>query len=123
VHPAHWPADPKPSSFAILRAKATGRDVGPLILAVLRGVWAEERNLADPAVVAEVLKAEGFDPALAEGDPAGVDAAAEYARLTGEALEDGVFGAPFFVTEDGERFWGQDRLDLLDRHLAETAGA
>lgn len=121
-HPAHWPADPAPSSLAILRAKATGRDVGPLIRRTLAGVWAEGRDLADPAVVAEMLAAEGFDRTLAEGDPPGIDAAAEHARLTGEALEDGVFGVPFFVCEDGERFWGQDRVEMLDAHLARIGG-
>mgnify|MGYP001951910640 CR=1 FL=1 len=35
-----------------------------------------------------------------------------------DAVNAGVFGAPFFVTDDGARFWGQDRIDALDRHLA-----
>jgi len=35
-----------------------------------------------------------------------------------EAVSAGVFGAPFYITADGERFWGQDRIDDLDRHLA-----
>ena len=29
-----------------------------------------------------------------------------------------LFGAPFFITDTDERFWGQDRLDDLDAHLA-----
>ena len=40
-----------------------------------------------------------------------------YAVLTQEAIDRGVFGAPTFVY-DGELFWGQDRLDFLDRALA-----
>jgi 2-hydroxychromene-2-carboxylate isomerase len=33
-----------------------------------------------------------------------------------DAVEAGVFGAPFYIVE-GERFWGQDRLDDLDLYL------
>lgn len=121
LHPAHWPGDARPASVALIRARAGGADIGPLSRRMMRGVWAEERDLADPAVVAEALAAEGLDPALASADPPGVDAAAEYARLTAAALEDGVFGAPFYVCDDGERFWGQDRLALLDAHLARLA--
>lgn len=122
LHPAHWPGDPTPAALAILRAKYAGADVGPLSRRMMRGVWAEERDLSDAGVVKEMLEAEGIDPMLAEGDPPGCEAAAEYAKLTEAALADGVFGAPFYVTEDGQRFWGQDRLDLLDAHLARTGG-
>ncbi|MGR3387162.1 MAG: DsbA family protein, partial [Paracoccus sp. (in: a-proteobacteria)] len=45
-----------------------------------------------------------------------------YGRNLEQAVEAGAFGAPFYVVpETGQRFWGQDRLDFLDRHLA-TAG-
>ena len=42
---------------------------------------------------------------------------ARYDALTQEALQRGVFGAPTYVYND-ELFWGQDRLDFLDRALA-----
>jgi 2-hydroxychromene-2-carboxylate isomerase len=35
-----------------------------------------------------------------------------------EAITCGVFGSPFYIVDDGARFWGQDRLDDLDTHLA-----
>ncbi len=58
----------------------------------------------------------GFDPALADS---GLLAGAEtYARNLEEAVEAGAFGAPFYVVDDGARFWGQDRLEDLDLHLA-----
>ena len=43
--------------------------------------------------------------------------AEKYAALTQEAIARGVFGAPTYVVAD-ELFWGQDRLDFLDRKLA-----
>jgi 2-hydroxychromene-2-carboxylate isomerase len=39
-----------------------------------------------------------------------------YKRYSDEAERQGVFGAPTFVL-NGERFWGQDRLEFLDRAL------
>ena len=83
----------------------------------LRAVWAEGRDIADDGVIRETLAAHGFDPGLAD---TGLFIGAEtYARNLEEAVAAGVFGVPFYVVRDsGQRFWGQDRLDFLDRHLA-----
>ena len=63
------------------------------------------------------LEEAGFDTALADQ---GMLASAEtYEAYLEEAVSKGVFGAPFYITEDGQRFWGQDRIDDLDTHLAE----
>jgi 2-hydroxychromene-2-carboxylate isomerase len=40
-----------------------------------------------------------------------------YARNLEEAVEKGVFGAPFYILDDGQKFWGQDRLEDLEMHL------
>ena len=42
------------------------------------------------------------------------DIARAYAADTAEAIERGVFGAPSYIY-DGELFWGQDRLEFLER--------
>lgn len=122
LQPAHWPTNPAPSSYAIIaaqaelaRGRATG-DLGALVHAFCRACWAEERDIADDAVVREVLAANGFDAGLADR---GLLVGAEtYARNLDEAVARGAFGAPFYITEGDERFWGQDRLDDLDAHLA-----
>ncbi|MGR3503145.1 DsbA family protein [Pseudaestuariivita sp.] len=118
LHPAHWPTNPAPSSYAIIAAqKVGGGDLGALCHAVTRACWAEERNVAEDDVIAACLEAAGFDPALAQsGMLAGAE---EYAANLEEAASRGVFGAPFYITDDGARFWGQDRLDDLDAHLAD----
>ena len=83
--------------------------------AVLSAVWAQERNIADPAVLAELLHEQHLDAArLAQAATAPVQSA--YKNYTNQALEAGVFGAPSYVV-DGELFWGQDRLDFLQRRL------
>jgi 2-hydroxychromene-2-carboxylate isomerase len=67
-------------------------------------------------VIKSCLQSAGFDPALADS---GLLAGAErYARNLEDALKAGVFGAPFYITEDGARFWGQDRIEDLEQHLA-----
>ena len=71
--------------------------------------------MADPAVLAALVAEAGLPASLL--DPASLDAAtARYAALTTEARDLGVFGAPTYVVE-GEMFWGQDRLDFLQRKL------
>ena len=115
--PAHFPTNPAPSSYAIIAAQsAGGGDLGALVHSILRACWAEDKDVAEDAVIRECLSAAGFDPGLADkGLLAGADT---YARNLEQAIGAGVFGSPFYVTEDGERFWGHDRLDDLDLHLA-----
>ncbi|WP_281983570.1 2-hydroxychromene-2-carboxylate isomerase [Thalassorhabdomicrobium marinisediminis] len=116
LRPAHWPTNMAPSSYAIIAAQAAGGDVGKLVNAVTRACWAEDRNIAEDDVIRACLEEAGFDPSLADS---GLLAGAEtYARNLEEAVANGVFGAPFFITDGDERFWGQDRLDDLDRHLS-----
>lgn len=118
LKPAHWPVNMAPSSYAIIAAQqAGGGDLGGLVQGFLRAVWAEERDISDDAVIRDILGAHGFDPALADN---GLFIGAEtYGRNLEQAVEAGVFGSPFYVVrESGQKFWGQDRLDFLDRHLS-----
>lgn len=118
LKPAFWPANSAPSSYAIIAAQeAGGGDLAGLVQGLLRAIWAEERDIADDATIRDVLGAHGFDPALADK---GLFIGAEtYGRNLEQAAEAGVFGSPFYIVrETDQRFWGQDRLDFLDRHLA-----
>jgi carboxymethylenebutenolidase len=84
--------------------------------AVLRGVWAEQRNIADPAVLQAMLEECGLAPRRLE-DSQSQSVHERYEADSQRALDAGVFGAPTYVL-DGEMFWGQDRLDFLERRLA-----
>lgn len=117
IKPAHWPTNPAPSSYAVIAAQAAGGgDVGALVAAITRACWAEEKNIAEDAVIKACLEEAGFDPSLA--DSGLLSGAEAYEANLEDAVNAGVFGAPFFITDDGARFWGQDRIDALDRHLA-----
>ncbi len=116
LKPAHWPTNPAPSSYAIIAAQNEGGgDLAALVYGFVRAVWAEEKDVADDAVVREVLEANGYDAGLADkGLLAGAE---EYAANLEEAVEKGVFGAPFYITDSDERFWGQDKIEDLDLFL------
>ena len=83
--------------------------------------FSRSQDLADERVLAAAARAAGLDPekALAAGqDPT---YHAHVGKGIAKALEDGVFGVPFF-TYQGERFWGHDRLGWLVRSICEDAG-
>jgi 2-hydroxychromene-2-carboxylate isomerase len=84
--------------------------------AVLRAVWVEERNIADEATLAALLREREL-PARRLEDAHSQAVAERYEGNTQRAIDAGVFGAPSYVV-DGEIFWGQDRLDFLDRRLS-----
>lgn len=117
LRPAHFPVNGAPSAYVVIAAQAAGADVGPLVQALGRAVWAEDRDIADDAVLRDILSAQGLEPGLVDS---GLLLGAEtFTRNLREAAEAGAFGVPFYVLrETDERFWGQDRLDFLDRALA-----
>jgi 2-hydroxychromene-2-carboxylate isomerase len=116
LKPAHWPTNPAPSSYAVIAAARDGTgDVGALVAGLTQACWAEERDVAQDDVIADCLEAAGFDRNLAAGMM--LEEAETYARNLEAAVAAGVFGAPFYIVGD-ERFWGQDRIEDLDRHLA-----
>ena len=115
--PAFWPVNGAPAAYAIIAAQSTGGgDVGALAHGIMRALWAEERNIAKDDTIGACLSAADFDPALA--DKGLLMGAETYARNTEEAVMAGVFGSPFYVVDTGQKFWGQDRLEDLDLHLA-----
>jgi len=84
--------------------------------AVLAACWGQERNIADDKVLADLLAEQGLPAPLLEQSHS--QAAQErYEAYTLQAIDAGVFGAPSYVV-DGEIFWGQDRLDFVERALS-----
>jgi 2-hydroxychromene-2-carboxylate isomerase len=122
LEPKHYPKDGKPAGWnkppgwMVIAAQERGLDAQRLSHALLRALWAEERNTADPKVrvaVANENDLPGAELVAAETSPRVQEL---YKAYSDEAESLGVFGAPTFVL-NGERFWGQDRLGFLDRAL------
>ncbi|EYF01366.1 2-hydroxychromene-2-carboxylate isomerase [Chondromyces apiculatus] len=124
----HWgvplrmpPTHPNRTVLALRAALASGDDLPRASRALFRAYWAEALDISSPDVVRHALDSAGLDGAalLARADdPALKD---DLRRRTDEALALGVFGAPAFLvtTPDipGALFWGQDRLDFVERAL------
>ena len=84
--------------------------------AILSAVWSQQRNIADEKTLAELLHEQHLPVACLEQTYS--QAVHErYESYTQMAIDAGVFGAPSYVL-DGEIFWGQDRLDFVERALA-----
>ena len=117
LKPSYFPVNMAPSSYAFISASRHGDgDLGALAFGLTRAVWAENKDISDPKVISECLKTAGFDGDLAGKDMLG--AAEQYSKNTEEAVASGVFGAPFYITDTDQRFWGQDRLEDLDLTLS-----
>jgi 2-hydroxychromene-2-carboxylate isomerase len=85
--------------------------------AVARAVWAEEKNIADDGTLAAIAGACGLDGKMLLKSSETASIEAEYARCTEQAIAANVFGVPWYVV-NGEGFWGQDRLDFVERVFA-----
>jgi 2-hydroxychromene-2-carboxylate isomerase len=118
LEPKHFPSEDTAATRLVIAAKLQGKDAHLLSLELGRALWEREEALSDPAVIAAAAQRAGLDAAKlrAAGPPdAELDALLE--QFTRSALAAGVFGAPSFALPSGEIFWGQDRLELLERAL------
>jgi 2-hydroxychromene-2-carboxylate isomerase len=117
LQPKHFPpAQDKLAARVMIAGLRAGADPFAFPYAIMRAVWAEERDIADPGTLAAIAREQGQDgdKLLAAAESEAVKA--EYQANTDEAIRLGVFGAPWYVI-DGEGFWGQDRLDFVERAL------
>ncbi len=118
VQPAHFPVPGDDAARLIIAVDAADGSAAAMRLtgALLAAVWAEQRNIADEGVLAAVLAEQGLAAQrLADSSLPAVQA--RYDMNTQQAIAVGVFGSPSYVI-GGELFWGQDRLDFVERRLA-----
>jgi 2-hydroxychromene-2-carboxylate isomerase len=115
LKPAHWPTNGAPAAYAFIAAQnAGGGDLGMLAHVITRACWVEDKDIAQEDVIRACLSTAGFAPDLVDSDL--LQSAETYGRNLEDAVEAGVFGAPFYIV-DGQRFWGQDRIEDLDLFL------
>jgi carboxymethylenebutenolidase len=119
IQPKHFPANELPSAACVIGLRETMGDQPAIKLAhrVLKAVWQDERNPGERDTLAALIAECGLDPAqvLAMADDPRWLAMRD--SDTKAALDRGVFGAPSYVIGD-EIFWGQDRLEFVQRRLA-----
>lgn len=119
--PLHVPPEHPMRTVEALRATiATGIDPR-VIHGFYRAYWIDGRALSRPDTLRDVLAAAGHDPepvlAAIETDTARDDLRAR----TDRAIALGIFGAPAFVVNDADLYWGQDRIALVEHRYASTS--
>ena len=117
THPKHFPVPDGDAACMVIAAENSGGDPLRLAHAILRAVWVEDKDITDMATLAEIAQANGHDGERLTAAAQEPETRAAYEAQTEAAIARGVFGAPTYIYQD-ELFWGQDRLDFLDRALA-----
>jgi len=121
LHPQFFPVSPDAAAKLIIAVRlAHGTDAALGITgAIMRAVWAEQRNIGDADTLAAIAGECGHDgkTLLKSSETASVQS--EYETYTDQAIAASVFGSPWYIF-DGEGYWGQDRLDFVERAFART---
>ena len=121
VQPRHFPADPTLADHCVIAIGEQGEDPAGFAFAVGEAVWALDMDIADPRSIAILLQQCGHDPKIILDHAGRGETARVRQANTRAAVEADAVGAPSYVYE-GEVFWGQDRLDLLERMIASGRG-
>lgn len=116
LRPAHWPFPPALGDKTVIAIAAAGDDPTRFVVKACCAVWEEDRDLGSRETIAELLAACGHNvqDVLSRAESEASEAAYHANFETAKAA--GVFGSPTYLL-DGEVFWGQDRIDLLDDAL------
>ena len=117
IKPKFFPVPGDPAARLIVAVELADGAAAAMQLTgcVLAAVWAQERDISSDATLAELLDECGL-PAQRLQASLTPEVQARYERNTQQAIEAGVFGSPSYVI-DGEIYWGQDRLDFVERRL------
>ncbi len=117
MEPKHETANDETANRMVIAADRQGLDAGRLSNAILRAIWAEERNIADETTLIAIADHQGIDGRGLLDAAKSNETAKVFETYTKEGLERQVFGAPTYIYKE-EPFWGQDRLEFLERALA-----
>lgn len=116
LSPAHWPFNPRIADGLVIAAAKGGYPVAPLLTRLYAAIWEDQLDLTDKETLVKLANAAGLPGAQLVEQAAEDGIGAIYERNRQDAIAVGVFGSPAYVL-DGEVFWGQDRIDLLDDAL------
>jgi 2-hydroxychromene-2-carboxylate isomerase len=118
--PFAWPSRFPMNSLKALRSYLALPDGGQrerFMDLTFRAYWAEDRDIADDAVLGALLAEAGAEPAATTARTQTPEVKQALVTATEAAAKAGVFGAPTWVVDGTELFWGQDRLPLAERAL------
>jgi hypothetical protein len=113
LRPAHIPFDPRLPDCLVIALAQAGQNPDPFIKACFETVWVKDGNLGDQTVISDLLTSLGYDADDLIRNARSDTIIAIYNGNARHAIEAGIIGSPCYVRQ-GEVFWGQDRLELLD---------
>lgn len=108
--PEPFPANSLAAARIAMVAEEEGW-IGDFTRAVFAAEFADRADIAAPEALARILSDLGQDPARVLKRTASDEVKTALRARTETAAAKGIFGAPTFITEDGEIFWGDDRLE------------
>ncbi|WP_033067567.1 2-hydroxychromene-2-carboxylate isomerase [Thalassospira australica] len=115
LHPAHFPVDETLAARTIIAVQDDGKDAADLIETLMGDIWLRERDITNPNTVREALTSNGLSSEYLENADL-PEIANIYDGNCQSARERNIFGVPTYFVGN-EMFWGQDRLDFVDRAL------
>ena len=118
VQPRYFPVSGDDAARLIIAVDQQDGSAAAMRLAgaVFTAVWAQERDIASSQTLAELLQESGL-PLTRLEQSRSPEVQQQYEANTHQAIDGNIFGAPTYVV-DGEMFWGQDRLDFVERKLS-----
>lgn len=119
MQPKHPIVTTEMSSRVIIAAKEQNLDVHDLVHEIMAARWVHDKDIEDESLLKEILRDLQMDADMLWGEACEEWALDRYQKNTEEAIARGVFGSPFYFY-GAERFWGQDRLDILKSSVREV---
>jgi 2-hydroxychromene-2-carboxylate isomerase len=121
LHPKYMAANGQLPSYLVIAAQQRSLDVHDLVHAIMIACWVEDRDIEDEATLIAIADGLGLDGKGLMQQARQPAAEKTYFDYTNTAVARGMFGAPFYFFR-GEAFWGQDRLEYLDRTISKALG-
>ncbi|ADZ71650.1 2-hydroxychromene-2-carboxylate isomerase [Polymorphum gilvum] len=116
LKPKFFPVDPTLCDGCAIALAEAGGPTSDFSIRAFRAIWVEDRDISDAATLDALLGEVGADARAILAEASGPAVQARYAQNQKLAVDIGVIGSPCYVL-NGEPFWGQDRLDLLEDAL------
>ena len=116
VEPRYFPPDGLPANKLIIAAIILEKDVSSLVHKLMEAVWVKEKDIGRTNVIIELANEYGFQGKTLFDFSNTSEVSKILKENTEEAIDKNIFGVPTWIFNN-ELFWGQDRLDFLEREI------
>ena len=116
VEPKYFPPDGSPANELIIAAIILEKDVSYIVHNLMEAVWVKDKDIANVDVLIEIANNSGYEGEKLYDLSSKPEVKKILKENTDEAIENNIFGVPTWIYNN-ELFWGQDRLDFLERAI------